>query len=64
MTNKASRRKLHADIKRLTPGEVAAIVSQQFPMAKGPRIDALAKQIIAGAHRQISPRMLPRMQRG
>jgi hypothetical protein len=64
MTTKARRRKLHRDINALTGGQVAAIVKQEFPRAKGTKIDQLAKAVIAKAHRQVSPRALPRMQRG
>ena len=59
--NRAQRKRLHAAINSLTPDEVASIVRQTNPRAKGPKIDVLAKQIVAGAHRQVSPR---RMQRG
>jgi ribosomal protein L11 len=61
---KKQRAKLHAAINSLSTDEVASIVRQQFPKAKGPKIDALAKEVISGAHRQVSPRTLPRMQRG
>lgn len=60
-TSKAKRRKLHQAINDLTPSEVAEIVRQANPQAKGTKIDVLAKKVIAGAHRQVSPR---RMQRG
>lgn len=61
---KADRKRLHAAINSISAAEIASIIQQQFPRAKGPKIDALAKQVIAGAHRQVSPRTLPRMQRG
>jgi ribosomal protein L11 len=61
---KKQRAKLHAAINSLSTDEVASIVRQQFPKAKGPKIDELAKQIVSGAHRRVSPRTLPRMQRG
>jgi|ERR1700722_16416890 hypothetical protein len=56
---KAQRRKLHGAINELTGTQVAAIVRQEFPRAKGDKINALAKAVVAKAHRQISPR-LPR----
>jgi hypothetical protein len=62
--NKKQRATLHVQINGLSPEEVAAIVKQQHPRAKGARADQLAKQLIAGAHRQVSPRTLPKMQRG
>jgi hypothetical protein len=58
---KAERRKLHQAINSLNSGQVATIVRQNFPRAKGKKIDQLAKGIIANAHRQISPR---KQQRG
>jgi ribosomal protein L11 len=61
---KKQRANLHAAINSLTLDEVAGIVREQFPKAKSSRIDALAKQIVSGAHREVSPRTLPRMQRG
>lgn len=57
---KNTRRTLHAAINDLSHQDVAAIVRQQFPRAKGARIDELAKRVIAGAHRQISPRKTQR----
>ena len=56
---KAQRRKVHRAINELTGDEVAAIVQQEFPRAKIGKIDALARAVIAKAHRQVSPR-LPR----
>ena len=62
---KADRRKLHTAINDLSKDQVAAIVRSQFPGARGARIDTLAKRLIAGAHRTVSPRItLPKMQRG
>jgi hypothetical protein len=59
--NKASRRKLHQSINSLDNDQVAAIVWQNFPRARGKEIDQLAKGIISDAHRQVSPRPhLPR----
>jgi len=58
--SKVQRRKLHAAINNLTAGEVASIVRQEFPRAKGTRLDALAKAAIANAHRQVSPRKTQR----
>jgi hypothetical protein len=63
MTTKARRRKLHRSINGLSNDQVALLVRQQFPKAKGTKIDALAKMAIAKAHRIVSPR-LPRIQRG
>jgi len=57
--NKAQRGKLHRSINGISPQDVAGIVKQSFPRAKGGRIDALAKAVVAKAHRQVSPR-LPR----
>jgi hypothetical protein len=61
MTTKAQRRRLHRAINNLSPDAVAEIVRQEFPKANGKLSDQLAKAVIAGAHRQVSPR---RMQRG
>ena len=49
--NKARRGKLHRAINDLTHEDLAAIVKQEFPRAKGPKINTLAKQIMANAHR-------------
>jgi hypothetical protein len=57
---KVERRKIHQAINNLTSEEVAAIVRRNFPRPRGSRIDALAKQVIAGAHRQVSPRKTQR----
>lgn len=57
---KTQRAELHAKINGLTHGDLAAIVRQTNPRAKGGRIDAIAKQIVAGAHRAISSRNQPR----
>lgn len=57
--NKTQRAKLHRSINGLSPQDLAGIVKQSFPKAKGGRIDQLAKAVIAKAHRQVSPR-LPR----
>jgi hypothetical protein len=56
---KAQRRTLHGAINNISAQDVAAIVKQSFPRAKGGKIDQLAKAVIAKAHRQVSPR-LPR----
>jgi hypothetical protein len=53
---KQTRRKLHAAINRLSNQKVAAIVRQNFPGARGAKVDELAKLVIAGAHRMVSPR--------
>jgi hypothetical protein len=60
---KAQRRKTHAAINGLNHQDVAAIVRDQFPGARGERLNSLAKVVIAKAHRIVSPR-LPRIQRG
>jgi hypothetical protein len=57
--NKAQRSKLHRSINGLSPQDLAGIVKQSFPRTKGGKIDALAKAVVARAHRQVSPR-LPR----
>jgi hypothetical protein len=51
---------MHAAINELTGNQVAAIVRQEFPRAKGGKIDQLAKAVIANAHRIVSPRKTPR----
>ena len=55
-TNKQTRRELHSAINALTRDELAAIVHEQHPRGKGKRIDELAKDLIAKAHRVVSPR--------
>jgi hypothetical protein len=57
--NKAQRGKLHRAINGISPQDVAGIVKQSFPRAKAGKIDQLARDVIAKAHRQVSPR-LPR----
>jgi hypothetical protein len=57
--NKAQRGKLHRAINGVRPQDVAGIVKQSFPRAKAGKIDQLARDVIAKAHRQVSPR-LPR----
>jgi hypothetical protein len=57
--NKAQRGRLHRSINGLSSQDVAGIVKQSFPRAKGGKIDALAKVVVAKAHRQVLPR-LPR----
>ena len=57
--NKAQRGKLHRAINGLTGNQVAGIVQKEFPRAKGGKIDALAKRVIANAHRIVSPRKTP-----
>lgn len=54
--SKQTRRDLHAAINALTRDEVAEIVKDQFPRARGKRIDELAREAIAEAHRIVSPR--------
>jgi hypothetical protein len=53
---KKTRRDLHSAINSLTRSEVAAIIKRQHPRAKGERINELAKEAIAEAHRLVSPR--------
>ncbi len=53
---KAERRQLHDALNDLSRKEVAAIVRQSFPQARGARIDALARRVIAGAHAEVSPK--------
>ncbi|MGD1082496.1 MAG: hypothetical protein ABR881_29620 [Candidatus Sulfotelmatobacter sp.] len=57
---KAERRKIHHAINGLSHDQVAAIVRRNFPQAKGARVDEMAKQVIAGAHRQVSPQKIQR----
>jgi hypothetical protein len=57
--NRAQREKLHRAINGLSGNQIAAIVQKEFPRAKTGKIDALARAVIAKAHRQVSPR-LPR----
>ena len=54
------RRKIHEDINRLTHEQVAAIVRHTFPRVRGEHVDGLAKKVIAGAHKMISPRKTQR----
>jgi hypothetical protein len=54
--NKAQRGKLHRAINGISPQDVAGIVKQSFPRAKGGKIDQLAKAVVANAHRIASPR--------
>jgi hypothetical protein len=61
---KARRRQLHAGINGLSSEQVAGIVRQEFPGARGERLNSLARAVVAKAHRQVSPRTLPRIQRG
>lgn len=53
---KTERRKLHAAINELTHAEVAAIVKREWPELRGKKLDAIARLMIAQAHRQVSPR--------
>ena len=53
---KAQRKKTHENINALTHEQVAAIVRHTFPRVRGEHIDGLAKQLIAGAHAEVSPR--------
>jgi hypothetical protein len=58
------RRDLHRAINALTPDQVAAIVRRTHPRVRGDRVDAIAKRVIAGAHRQVSPRLPRKIPRG
>lgn len=58
--NKEQRRKTHHEINGLTHEQVAAIVRHTFPRVKAEHVDGLAKKIIAGAHKMISPRKTQR----
>jgi len=60
VTTKAGRRKLHIAINDLSPETLAGIVRRSFPRVKGAKVDELAKRVVANAHRQVSPRLLPR----
>jgi hypothetical protein len=57
--DKSQRGRLHEAINDLSAQDVAGIVKQSFPRAKAGKIDQLARDVIAKAHRQVSPR-LPR----
>jgi hypothetical protein len=57
---KAQRAKLHLSINDISPQDVAGIVKQSFPRAKGGKVDELAKRVIANAHRIVSPRKIQR----
>jgi hypothetical protein len=50
------RRNLHHTINSLTPDQVAAIVRRTHPRVKAGHVDTIAKRVIAGAHRLVSPR--------
>ena len=52
MKKKAERRKVHRAINSLSAEEVAGIVRRSFGARKD--LDALAKAVIAKAHRQVS----------
>jgi hypothetical protein len=53
---KSQRRNLHRAINALTPEEVGAIVRRTYRLKNGQGTDAIAKRVIAAAHRQVSPR--------
>jgi hypothetical protein len=53
---KQKRAKLHAAINALTRKEVAEIIKKAHPRVNGVRLDQLAKEAIAQAHRIVSPR--------
>jgi hypothetical protein len=58
------RRDLHRTINSLTPDQVAAIVRKTHPRVRAGQVDAIAKRMIAGAHRQVSPRLPRKIPRG
>jgi hypothetical protein len=53
---KSQRRKIHEHINAISREDLADLVRQNFPRARGKRIDELAKQILNATHRQVSPR--------
>jgi hypothetical protein len=55
-SRKEERRDLHAAINELTREVVAKIVRKNYPRTNEARVDALAKRIVAAAHRKVSPR--------
>lgn len=57
--DKTTRRKLHAAINGLTHEELGAIVRRTHRLKAGQGTDTIAKQVIAAAHRQVSPRKTP-----
>jgi hypothetical protein len=57
--NKAARKKLHGAINNLTHEELAAIVRRTYRLKAGQDTNAIAKRVIAAAHRQVSPRKTP-----
>jgi hypothetical protein len=59
MTTTAERRKLHSAINTVTPDQVDAIVRKTHPLVRSNRVDQIAKAVIAGAQRQVSPRKTP-----
>ncbi len=56
MTRKKIRRDLHTAINTLTHKKVAEIIRKTYPPTNSERIDALAREAIAAAHRLVSPR--------
>lgn len=57
--DKSARRKLHAAVNNLSHEELAAIVRRTYRLKDGQGTDAIAKRVIAAAHRQVSPRKTP-----
>jgi|HubBroStandDraft_1064217.scaffolds.fasta_scaffold00518_18 hypothetical protein len=53
---KAQRRRLHGAINALGHEDVAAIVRGSFPGIRAAKLNQIAKAVIPGAHRQVSPR--------
>jgi hypothetical protein len=64
MAKKAERRRLHRALNNLSRAQVADIVKQAYPGAKGARIDTLAKSVISDAHGKVSPRLPRKIPRG
>jgi hypothetical protein len=58
--NKAQRGKLHRAINGISPQDVAGIVKQSFPRAKGGKIDQLAKAVLSRTHTGSHLRAKPR----
>jgi hypothetical protein len=57
--NQEQRRNMHRAINALTAEELAAIVRRTYRLKAGQGTDAIAKRVIAAAHRQVSPRKTP-----
>jgi hypothetical protein len=57
--DKAVRKQLHTAINNLSHEELAAIVRRTYQSKAGQGADTIAKQVIAAAHRQVSPPKIP-----